>query len=255
MAVVEKLPGRAHVPAGRDHVLDLVRSGAIALVVVQHWLMPVIGWDGTSVTAGNALTAPAAWVWTWIGQVMPLVFFAAGAAGAISLRRRPEPRAWLAGRVQRLVLPVFALVVVWLPLPHLLVALGTPEQPAGRCADRRPRRAHPGSLRHGLADRRPVWIALLLAVLCGLVRAFGRWETGSTGVVPGSVPLPQLVTGIVLAAAAMPGLAARGFAPGLMIEQSVDGAPPIWPLACTAALVTGYLLATRTPVGTVQAGR
>jgi hypothetical protein len=101
----------------------------------------------------------------------------------------------------------------------------------------------------------PVWIALLLAVLCGLVRAFGRWETGSTGVVPGSVPLPQLVTGIVLAAAAMPGLAARGFAPGLMIEQSVDGAPPIWPLACTAALVTGYLLATRTPVGTVQAGR
>ncbi|GAA1840646.1 acyltransferase [Pseudonocardia ailaonensis] len=129
MAVIERVRERAGTPPGRDTVLDLVRSGAIALVVVQHWLMPVVLWNGSEVSFGNALAAPGAWVWTWIGQVMPLVFFAAGAAGAISLRRRPEPRAWLAARVQRLVLPVFALIAVWVPLPALLVALGLPAQP------------------------------------------------------------------------------------------------------------------------------
>jgi hypothetical protein len=40
-----------------------------------------------------------------------------------------------------------------------------------------------------------------------------------------------------------------------MIEQSGAGALPIWAPACAAALVTGYLLATRIPIGIVQAGR
>ncbi|GAA4856543.1 acyltransferase family protein [Pseudonocardia benzenivorans] len=118
---------------GRDVLLDLIRSGAIALVVVQHWLMPVITRDGDALVAGNALAAPGAWVWTWAGQVMPLVFFASGAAGAISWARTRDrggdAAGWLVGRVHRLVLPVAALVVVWLPLPVLLLALGVPGQP------------------------------------------------------------------------------------------------------------------------------
>ncbi|GJF05017.1 acyltransferase family protein [Pseudonocardia sp. D17] len=118
---------------GRDVLLDLIRSGAIALVVVQHWLMPVITRDGDALVAGNALAAPGAWVWTWAGQVMPLVFFASGAAGAISWARTRDrggdAAGWLVGRVHRLVLPVAALVVVWLPLPVLLLALGVLGQP------------------------------------------------------------------------------------------------------------------------------
>lgn len=122
-----------HRTTGRDVVLDLVRSGAIALVVVQHWLMPVITRDGDSLAAGNALAAPGAWAWTWIGQVMPLVFFASGAAAAISwsrtLSRGGDASTWLVGRLHRLVLPVAALVAVWLPLPVLLLAVGVPGQP------------------------------------------------------------------------------------------------------------------------------
>lgn len=131
MAVIEgrRSTASGRGDSGRDVLLDLVRSGAIALVVLQHWLMPVVSWDGAEVRAGNALAAPGAWVWTWIGQVMPLVFFAAGAAGALSLRRRPVPQAWVAARVQRLVLPVFALLAVWVPLPALLIAAGLPAQP------------------------------------------------------------------------------------------------------------------------------
>ncbi|GAA4694606.1 acyltransferase [Pseudonocardia yuanmonensis] len=136
MAVIEGRRGAetAHGDAGRDVLLDLVRSGAIALVVLQHWLMPVVSRDGAELRAGNALATPGAWAWTWIGQVMPLVFFAAGAAGALSLHRRPEPRAWVAARVQRLVLPVFALLAVWVPLPALLVAAGLPAQPVDLAA-------------------------------------------------------------------------------------------------------------------------
>jgi hypothetical protein len=116
----------------RDPLLDLVRSGAIALVVLQHWLMPVIGWDGATLTAGNALTAPGAWAWTWLGQVMPLVFFAAGAAGAISWSRGGP--GWFGARLHRLVTPVLPVLVVWVPMPALLVAIGVGSQPVGVAA-------------------------------------------------------------------------------------------------------------------------
>lgn len=126
-------PAAARPGKGRDVLLDLIRSGAIALVVVQHWLMPVITRDGDALVAGNALSAPGAWAWTWVGQVMPLVFFASGAAGAISWARTKDrggdAAGWLVGRMHRLVLPVAALVVVWLPLPVVLLALGVPGQP------------------------------------------------------------------------------------------------------------------------------
>ncbi|SFP10141.1 Acyltransferase family protein [Amycolatopsis arida] len=115
--------------AGRDVFLDLVRAGAILAVVLQHWLMPVLAFDGTTIATGNALTTPGWWAFTWLSQVMPLVFFAGGAANLLSLRRAASTRAWLAARAQRLLLPVLPLAAVWLVVPEALRELGVPEQP------------------------------------------------------------------------------------------------------------------------------
>ncbi|SDM21407.1 acyltransferase family protein [Nonomuraea jiangxiensis] len=117
-------------PATRDPFIDLLRVFGMALIVFQHWTIPVISYDGARLTTGNALSTPGVWVVTWISQVMPLVFFAGGAANAISFGRRGgSPQGWLAARLRRLAWPLLPLAVVWIPLPQLLLTLGVPEQP------------------------------------------------------------------------------------------------------------------------------
>ncbi|GLZ41625.1 acyltransferase [Actinokineospora sp. NBRC 105648] len=113
----------------RDPFLDVIRVGAILLVVGQHWLMPVLSATGDTLTTGNALTTPGWWLLTWLSQVMPVVFFAGGAANAHSYRTAAGPREWLAGRLGRLVLPVLPLAAVWVGLPNTMLALGFPAQP------------------------------------------------------------------------------------------------------------------------------
>ncbi|GII89193.1 acyltransferase [Sphaerisporangium siamense] len=118
---------------GRDLFIDLLRLFGIGMVVLEHWSIPVLSYAGGRVTTGNAFSSPGAFVITWITQVMPLVFFAGGAANAISHRshvsRGGGDARWLAGRVRRLAWPVLPLAAVWIPLPYLLPAFGLPEQP------------------------------------------------------------------------------------------------------------------------------
>ncbi|MFD2420410.1 acyltransferase family protein [Amycolatopsis pigmentata] len=113
----------------RDTFLDVIRAGSILAVIGQHWLMPVLSYSHGRLATGNALTTPGWWAFTWLSQVMPLVFFAGGAANLMSLRRAPSPREWLAGRIGRLLLPTLPLIGVWLVVPHLLRDFGVPEQP------------------------------------------------------------------------------------------------------------------------------
>ncbi|WP_409183013.1 acyltransferase family protein [Amycolatopsis sp. VS8301801F10] len=115
--------------ATRDTFLDVVRAGAILAVVAQHWTMPVLSFSGNTLATGNALATPGWWIITWASQVMPLVFFAGGAANLISLRRAEPTRAWFAGRVRRLLVPVLPLMAVWLVVPDLLQGMGVPPQP------------------------------------------------------------------------------------------------------------------------------
>ncbi|MFI6599577.1 acyltransferase family protein [Nonomuraea sp. NPDC050536] len=116
--------------AGRDPFIDVLRVFGMALVVLQHWTIPVLAYDGARLTTGNALSTPGVWVITWISQVMPLVFFAGGAANAISFGRThlPAPQ-WLSSRLRRLAWPLLPLAAVWIPLPHVLLTLGVPAQP------------------------------------------------------------------------------------------------------------------------------
>ncbi|MFC7721430.1 acyltransferase family protein [Nonomuraea recticatena] len=114
----------------RDTFIDVLRIAGMALVVLQHWTIPVLAYDGVRLTTGNALSTPGVWVITWISQVMPLVFFAGGAANAISFRRaHGTAPAWLAVRLRRLAWPVLPLAAVWIPFPQVLATLGVPEQP------------------------------------------------------------------------------------------------------------------------------
>ncbi|MDQ0377107.1 acyltransferase family protein [Amycolatopsis thermophila] len=117
-------------PAGaRDTFLDVVRAIAILAVIGQHWLMPVLSYDHGTLATGNALTTPGWWALTWLSQVMPMVFFAGGAANLLSLRRAASTRDWLSTRLKRLLIPVLPLFAVWLLAPDLLRDLGAPEQP------------------------------------------------------------------------------------------------------------------------------
>ncbi|GHG37628.1 MULTISPECIES: acyltransferase family protein [Amycolatopsis] len=115
--------------AGRDRFLDVVRAGAILAVIAQHWIMPVLSYSDGHLATGNALATPGWWVVTWLSQVMPLVFFAGGAANLISFRRAASTRQWLAGRIKRLMVPVLPLMAVWLVVPDFLRGLGVPPQP------------------------------------------------------------------------------------------------------------------------------
>ena len=124
--------GSATEPAGhtpdrarsRDRFLDLVRLVAIALVVIQHWLMPMLAVDDGAIVMQRAFVLEDLWPLTWVTQVMPVVFFAAGAAAVHGLRGRAPDRSWIARRLVRLGGGVCALAAVWLPLPVAFSAAG-----------------------------------------------------------------------------------------------------------------------------------
>ncbi|MGW7480369.1 acyltransferase family protein [Nonomuraea muscovyensis] len=127
---VRRAPRPPSPGATRDPFIDLLRVFGMVLVVVQHWTIPVLAFDGAVLTTGNALATPGVWVVTWVSQVMPLVFFAGGAAGAISFgRARDGAPHWVLARLRRLTWPLLPLAAVWIPLPHALAALGVPAQP------------------------------------------------------------------------------------------------------------------------------
>lgn len=120
----------------RDPFLDVLRAGALLVVVCGHWIMPVLGAHRGTIVAGNALGTPGWWLLTWPLQVMP-VFFVAGAAvnhHSYLAARHAGTRAWLAARLRRLAVPVLPLAVVWLVVPDLLRDLGVPRQPVALAA-------------------------------------------------------------------------------------------------------------------------
>lgn len=113
---------------GRDPLLDLLRAVGTVAVVVAHWLMPQVTWDGSEMGVVNVLGSGPGWFVTWLIQVIPLMFFVAGAATFGQARRRPAPWSHFMGaRLRRLAPPVAVFVGTWLVLRSALPALGVPE--------------------------------------------------------------------------------------------------------------------------------
>jgi fucose 4-O-acetylase-like acetyltransferase len=122
----------------RDPFLDVLRTCAILVVVCGHWIMPVLSRQGDTLVTGNSLATPGWWLLTWPLQVMPVFFFAGGAANhhsyTAALARGDNARGWLAARLCRLAVPVLPLLAVWLVVPGVLRDLGVPAQPVDLAA-------------------------------------------------------------------------------------------------------------------------
>jgi len=106
-------------PASRDRTVDLLRAGAIAVVVLWHWVLSVTHRNGSGAfTMPNPLgQLPGSWALTWVLQVMPLFFVIGGyadlAAWTSAERRGDGALAFLRGRARRLLLPPAVMVGGW----------------------------------------------------------------------------------------------------------------------------------------------
>jgi Acyltransferase family len=97
-------------------LIDLVRAGSIAIVLLMHWLAPAITFAEGKISMVIVPGGPAVWVATWFIQVMPVIFIAGGVANTAvitEMRLRCRPYAeYLSIRARRLAVPVAALVGV-----------------------------------------------------------------------------------------------------------------------------------------------
>lgn len=98
-------------PAGRDRFVDLLRGGSIAAVVVGHWLVADLTWQGGRVVQVSVLLeVPQMWPLTWLLMVIPLFFFIGGFSNRRSwegVQRRGQGYAgYVDRRVHRVLVPI-----------------------------------------------------------------------------------------------------------------------------------------------------
>ncbi|MGA5465549.1 acyltransferase family protein [Mycobacterium sp. NPDC050041] len=112
---------------GRDRAVDVARLAALVVVMFGHCALLLATIDSGGVRIGNLLgTLPDIQPVTWVVQVMPLFFFAGGAAGAYGWRSGAAWGGWLFARAQRLCRPVFWYLAMWsLGLLVVRVTLGS----------------------------------------------------------------------------------------------------------------------------------
>ncbi len=113
---------------GRDRYADLLRTVALAAVVIGHWSMAAVGVDASGrVAVSNALAAlpPSLHVLTWMLQLVPLFFFVGGVANAAALTNR-SPRSYLRRRLGGLLRPALALLISAPAGAAILVLAGVP---------------------------------------------------------------------------------------------------------------------------------
>ena len=71
----------AATPDTRERYVDFLRGVSILAVIVGHWMVSTIYWQGGILYLGNAVgLAPGLWLLTWVFQVMPIFFFVGGFA-------------------------------------------------------------------------------------------------------------------------------------------------------------------------------
>jgi fucose 4-O-acetylase-like acetyltransferase len=122
-------------PATRNRYVDLLRFLSIALVVIGHWLLAVLGFrDGEFVGENLLELAPDLQIATWVFQVMPIFFLVGGYTNALSwasaTRRGESYGDWLRARCIRLLRPALWFVAFWTVLPMLAVAIALPSSMA-----------------------------------------------------------------------------------------------------------------------------
>jgi fucose 4-O-acetylase-like acetyltransferase len=119
-------------PPDRDRVVDAARAVALLVVVAGHGVMAVVAWPEGIPRLGNLLAAfPWTQALTWLLQIMPLFFFAGGAANALSWDRataRGESYAgWLWARAARLLRPTWVYLLVMCSIAAVVTLLAPTE--------------------------------------------------------------------------------------------------------------------------------
>lgn len=124
-------------PPERNRWVDFLRALSIMAVVVGHWLVAAPYLDGNGDVVGGHLLGILPWSqWlTWGFQVMPIFFLVGGYSNGVSWaaqkrKAEAEPgrtgvyRDWFASRVQRLINPVFPVLLLWAVLAVGLTQAG-----------------------------------------------------------------------------------------------------------------------------------
>jgi hypothetical protein len=118
VSVFPKMPvdqAVAGFPDSRDLALDVVRSWALLVVVLGHFMMLIVWWGpGHVPVSSNTLASGDPWPWvTWLMQVMPLFFIAGGAVNLGSWQRHEGGYGqWMWQRVSRLMRPTIVYLTV-----------------------------------------------------------------------------------------------------------------------------------------------
>lgn len=118
-------------PADRDRVVDAARAFSLLIVVAGHAFMAVVAWKNGVPKIGNLLAAyPWTQALTWILQIMPLFYFAGGAANTVSwdrhLARGGKYPAWMWSRTQRLLRPLWVYLTIAGCIAALVAVLAPP---------------------------------------------------------------------------------------------------------------------------------
>jgi hypothetical protein len=112
----------------RDPLIDLLRVGSIAIVLLMHWLAPAVTFAEGNISMVIVPGGPAVWVASWFIQVMPVIFIAGGVANSAvvtEMRLRGRPYAeYLSVRARRLAVPAAALVGVVAVVSTAAAAVG-----------------------------------------------------------------------------------------------------------------------------------
>ncbi len=125
-------------PPERNRWVDFLRALSILAVVIGHWLVAAPYIDDNGAVIGANLLGILPWSqWlTWGFQVMPIFFLVGGYSNGVSwsaqLRNAEDGqrglyRDWFASRVQRLITPVFPVLLLW-----ALIAFGMTMAGMGR---------------------------------------------------------------------------------------------------------------------------
>jgi len=175
-------------PPERNRYADFLRAVSILAVVIGHWLVAA-PWIEDGAVRGGHLLGILHWTqWlTWGFQVMPLFFlvggFSNGASWSAASRDGGRYSPWFASRIQRLINPVFPVLLVWSLFAFFGTALGI-DRTIVRMAT-------------GLALI-PVWFLSVYLVVTALVplthRVWERFGLGSFWALVGSAVLVDVLS-------------------------------------------------------------
>ena len=119
----------ARTPQERNRYIDFLRALSILIVIAGHWLIATSYYVDGKLISGHLLQSHPQTEWlTWIFQVMPIFFIVGGYSNALSLesarRRGVNYAEWLSTRLNRLIVPLLALVICWAAISAVMHLLG-----------------------------------------------------------------------------------------------------------------------------------